>query len=110
MGGTYSYSLGHRINGQYQPLKNLHRKDFAIMADLPTDAKKSRQKETSGHASSGHHGATGQNVLFEDGHYEYMIDSESPSARDNFYLNDAGKDSAGLHVNDAVLVESGKGP
>lgn len=106
MGGNYAYALPYRINGQLQPLKNLHRSKYALMGDHPTS-----EHKTMGHKSTGgRHGEVGQNVLFEDGHCEFKAECEECTRHDHFYLNDDGRDSAGKHSNDAVLVESGKGP
>lgn len=92
MGGSYGYTLGYQDDGEYHPTRNLHRANFAIASDAPSDVLPAHLSEN--------HGRLGQNVLFEDGHVRFTV---SPQPGDDFFLNDAGFVAAGLHVDDAVI-------
>jgi hypothetical protein len=77
------------------PTQNLHRTSFAIMADAPSSQNPSL---------SLNHGGSGQNVLFEDGHVQYLTTCTAHGCQDNIFLNDEGQAEPGLHVHDAVIV------
>jgi hypothetical protein len=100
IGGTYAYALGYRDNGQYRSLKMQSRPSYPLMSDLPANNRNAGQ----------HHGDQGQNILFEDGHVTFVKHCKDECCQDHYFLNDDGQPLAGLHVNDAVLVESGIGP
>jgi len=102
MGGSYGYTLGHLVDEQYRPTKNRQRKNFALVADAPL--------MTSDGLRSFNHGGNGQNVLFEDGHVEYLTQCEVSGCRDKIYLNDQDQPAAGLHENDAVVAGSSARP
>jgi hypothetical protein len=102
MGGSYGYNLGYTENGQYFPTKNLYRPNFAILADAPNLHSPLRQ--------SGNHGGRGQNVLFEDGHVQFLSTTKTPATGDDIFANDAGILSAGLSPDDSVLGASGTAP
>jgi hypothetical protein len=96
MGGSYGYSLGYEEGEQYCSTRNLHRSNFPIAADAPSDSLPNHMSEN--------HGRLGQNVLFEDGHVAFTT-SPRPSdlGGDNFYVNDNGEVAAGVDANDAVI-------
>jgi len=100
MGGSYGYCLGYLENGQYRARKNLHRPQFAVVADAPS--------QRPDHLSL-HHGRTGQNVLFEDGRTNFVV-STRPHNHDDIFLNEEGNVSAGLSVDDSVIVSSDTPP
>ncbi|MBN2292095.1 MAG: DUF1559 domain-containing protein [Pirellulales bacterium] len=102
MGGSYGYTLGHMNNGRYHGTKNLHRENFAIMADAPS-------QDLPSHRSHNHGGNT-QNVLFEDGHVESMPTAELMGLPDNVFTNDNGEVAAGLHPDDSVIGSSPSAP
>jgi hypothetical protein len=103
MGGSYGYNLGYvGENGEYQPTKNLHRKNFAMMADAPVTG--------TDKPYSLNHGGWGQNVLFEDGHVDYLKTCNADGCPDNIFLNDQGRMAAGIHPNDAVIGPSAARP
>jgi hypothetical protein len=56
--------------------------------------------------SSLNHGRKGQNVLFEDGHVEFLQGCNAEGCPDNIFLNDRGQPTAGVHANDAVIGPS----
>ena len=94
MGGSYGYTLGHYQNGEYRGTKNLRRPYFAIMADAPI-------KECTG---SDNHGRRGQNVLFEDGHTEYVTSCELKRTGDHMYFNMKNKVAPGEGADDTVIT------
>ena len=98
MGGSYGYSLGHLQDGEYQHTKNLYRPSFAVMADSPSQACPSHQ--------SCNHGGKGQNVLFEDGHVEFLPTTRPLGLPDDVFTNDDGLVAAGVHPNDSVIGSS----
>ena len=102
LGGSYGYSLGHAVNGRYRPVRNRGRANFALVADAPCN-------ELDGFRSS-NHGGCGQNVLFEDGHVDYMKNCARAGCSDHIFLNDADVMAAGLHPDDAVIGHSWSQP
>jgi hypothetical protein len=101
MGGSYGYSLGYLHNGHYQGTRNLHRASFALAADTP-----STQQQ---HQSQNHAGR-GQNVLFEDGHIQFLRCTQILEGGDDIFVNDDRQVAAGLHLNDAVIAPSDARP
>ena len=97
MGGSYAYGLGYVSGGQYHPARNMHRVRFAIVADAPT---------TAAPFHSTNHKGCGQNVLFEDGHVQYLTTCKAHGCTDHIYTNDRGQVGPGLSLNDAVLGSS----
>jgi hypothetical protein len=107
MGGSYGYHLGYVSNGRVQPMRNLQRPSFALMADAPRH--QPAQQGAMPLPQSFNHGGSGQNVLFEDGHVGYLTTSKAGGA-DDIFLNDRGQVAAGLHRDDAVIANSGANP
>jgi hypothetical protein len=102
MGGSYGYCIGHLERGLLLPTKNLGRNYFAIMADAPSD-------ELADHQSL-NHGGRGQNVLFEDGHVEFVTSSQPAGSSDDIFCNDHRLVAAGIHRDDSVIAGSGTAP
>lgn len=102
MGGSYGYSLGHIKDGVYQHTKNLRRPNFAIMADSPSQTCPTHQ--------SCNHGGNGQNVLFEDGHVEFLPTTRPLGLADDVFTNDDGQVAAGIHPDDSVIGSSPTAP
>ena len=102
MGGSFGYNLGYMAGDAYQTVRNRRRPNFAILADTPSLTLPNRQSEN--------HGGCGQNVLYEDGHVEFLTSCTSAGCRDNIYQNDEGYMAAGSHANDAVLGHSAARP
>jgi hypothetical protein len=102
MGGSYGYSLGHVKDGVYQHTKNLHRPNFAIMADSPSQTCPTHQ--------SCNHGGKGQNVLFEDGHVKFLPTTRPLGLADDVFTNDDGQVAAGIHPDDSVIGSSPTAP
>jgi hypothetical protein len=107
MGGSYGYNLGYVVDGRYQPTKNLQRSTFALMADAPnSESMRGRGPVVPAQLSSLNHGRRGQNVLFEDGHVEFLKKCTADGCPDDIFLNDDGQPTAGVHRNDAVIGPS----
>jgi len=102
MGGSYGYSFGYLQDGVYRFTKNLGREHFALMADVPLIDRSPVQ--------SLNHAGKGQNVLFEDGHVQFVARSRLFDEADDFFANDNGVVSAGMHVNDSVIAPSSAAP
>ena len=102
MGGSYGYCIGYMDNGVLHATKNLGRSNFAIMADAPREERPDRQ--------SADHGGRGQNVLFEDGHVDFLTSSQPSGWSDDIFANDRNQVAAGVHRDDSVIVSSGVAP
>jgi len=100
IGGDYGYGLGYVQRGRYLPRRNQSRAHFALMSDAPAEA---------GDVSLGHHGNSGHNVLFEDGHVRLVTHCRLGDDADHFFQNDWGIVAAGLGPDDAVIARSGVG-
>jgi hypothetical protein len=101
MGGSYGYTLGYLQDGEYRSVRNLGRSNFALMADAPSLDLEGRH--------SNNHGGCGQNVLFEDGHVNYVTNCMQDEA-DHIYLNDDGQLAAGTHEQDSTIGSSHTSP
>jgi hypothetical protein len=99
MGGDFGYAMGYIHNGQLQPVCNTQRSHYPIVSDAPSPAMPGRQ--------SANHGR-GQNVLYEDGHIEFVVDV-TVLVDDPFHNLD-GEVAAGLMCDDAVLGASSDRP
>lgn len=102
MGGSYGYCLGHLEHGVLVPTKNLHRASFALMSDAPSTELPEHQ--------SVNHGGSGQNVLFEDGHVEFVTCSQPCCGTDDIFSNDDHQVAAGVHTADSVIAASDTPP
>jgi hypothetical protein len=100
-GGSFGYSLGYLVNGEYVPLRNLRRPTFAIMADAPGP-------QHQGRLSRNHEGR-GQNVLFEDFHIEFVPEG-CVGDQDDIYVSDRNVVEAGMHRSDSVVGASHSSP
>ena len=101
VGGSYGYSLGHVEDGRYRDVKNEGRASFALMSDAPDPL--------SPEGLGRNHGGQGENVLFEDGHVQFVTTSR-PTGLDDIFSNDDGDIAAGLHRHDSVIVPSATSP
>ncbi len=101
-GGSYGYTMGYIAGGSYRATRNLGRRFFALMADVfdPSEGK----------PQSSNHGGCGQNVLFEDGHVVYLTSCCAEGCCDDFFRNDRGHISAGIHRDDSVIGHSAASP
>jgi hypothetical protein len=100
-GGSYGYNLGFMLDGRYSPVRNQRRPTFAMVADAPGPQRQGRL--------SMHHEGRGQNVLFEDGHIEFVAGGRVLDFDEIFY-SDRGFVEAGQHPDDAVIGNSNSRP
>lgn len=94
--GDFAYCLGYFVGGEFTGPRDNRRPTFPILADLP-------DLQSSGFRSV-NHAARGRNVLFEDGHVQYLIGSMLGNGEDHFFLNAQGQMRAGVHDRDSVLA------
>ena len=99
-GGNYGYNLGYVTNGVYHGIRHRGRANYAVMADAPSLYLVRLQ--------SANHGGYGQNVLFEDGHVQYLVSCQSDC--DDIFLSDRNYVEAGRHIDDAVIAPSAAPP
>lgn len=101
MGGGYGYALGYVEDGKYHAVRNLNRANFAVLADAPSHG-------TSDKCALGslNHGCGGQNVLFEDGHAEFLNRCKLQRQGDELFRNAAGFVGAGIGRDDVVIGAS----
>lgn len=101
----YAYSLGYRDEaGKYHPPGSAPPGNWSqtpIMADRPPPVGIL--------GNSINHGGGGQNVLFADGHVQYLP-SRTLANGDDIFLNRSGKLAAGLDAGDIVLGPSAARP
>ena len=103
MSPCYAYLLGFVEGDRHCAVRNQHSCRKAVMADTPS--------EKNGNLTSANHGGCGQNVLYEDGHVCYQKRSTLPENQfDLIYLNDNGKEAAGVGRDDVVLGRSEVSP
>ena len=102
MGGSYGYTLGYLVNGQYHPTRNLQRPSYVIMADSPNPYAPA--------SGSLNHGGRGQNVLFEDLHFQYIVERDQDGCWDYVYVNRQGEPAAGVDMHDSVVGSSATSP
>jgi hypothetical protein len=102
MGGDYGYNMGYTENGNLVTPSNARRSDYALLADAPSDDQPGRR--------SPNHGGVGQNVLYEDGHAQFLRGQPWPRTIDDPFHNLAGEVAAGLSATDHVLGASGDRP
>lgn len=98
MGGSYGYTLGHIHEGVYRGTRNLRRARFALLSDSPCLHMPQLQ--------SMNHSGQGQNVLFEDGHVQFLDTPAAPGSSDHLFTNDRGRIAPGTHADDSVIVSS----
>ena len=102
MGGDFGYNMGYLDGGELRPARNEYRTHYAIVADAPSDTEPDRRTTN--------HDGRGQNVLFEDGHIEFLKTLPGPKVSDDPFHNRNGIVAAGTDPNDAVLGNSADRP
>lgn len=95
MGGSYGYALGHQSGGEYHA-PQLQGDHSPIASDRPARAHEDLEP-----GNSPNHGRLGQNVLFADGHVQFL--SSPYYGHDNYFRNAAGRIGAGLNEFDACI-------
>jgi hypothetical protein len=102
MGGDYGYNMGYVSDGKLLRACNFRRDQYILVADAPSDYQPGRV--------SANHRGRGQNVLYEDGHVQFLPQLPSPKLLDDPYHNREGWVAAGLDRDDAVLGASADRP
>ncbi|MEX0713356.1 MAG: DUF1559 domain-containing protein [Pirellulales bacterium] len=101
-GGSFGYGLGYiDEDGRYHGHGKHSRGNFPLMADAP-------HEETGG--PSANHGSCGQNILFVDGHVEFLRSCRLSLRDDHIYQNAMGYVGAGIGPDDAVIARSPERP
>ena len=100
--GSYGYNLGVGFDGKYHSPKNQQREYFALVADSPTIHLPDRR--------SMNHGNQGQNVLYEDGHTDFVCGLLEAHYGDHPFLSRRGNVEPGLDLDDAVIGRSDTPP
>jgi hypothetical protein len=95
MGGDYGYNLGYVEAGQLLRPRNLRRSHYIVVADAPSNLQPRR-------VSANHH-PRGQNVLYEDGHVQFLCLALVDGAIDDPFHNREGWIAAGVDQEDTVL-------
>ncbi len=106
VGGHYAYTLGVIEEEQLTPPRFESRSSFAVMADAPMAGISDREDLTKRIG----HGATGINVLFEDGRVRFIPLTSLDSMPDHPLLNHRGDVEAGVNIDDASLAPSWRPP
>jgi prepilin-type processing-associated H-X9-DG protein len=99
--GSYAVRIGYVDADQYYWIREDRDERTPLMSDAP-------DFQMAG-AQSANHGGHGQNVLYSDGHVEFLASSTLPSG-DNLYRNVFGFPAAGRGRNDVVLVSGERTP
>jgi hypothetical protein len=102
MGGDYGYNMGFTRDGQLVRPCNSQRRQYVLVADAPSDLQPGRL--------SANHRGRGQNMLYEDGHVEFIVQLAGPQLADDPFHNREGRVAAGLDSDDAVLGASADRP
>jgi hypothetical protein len=98
MGGDYRSTLGYIENNVYHGTRYLGRPYFAYLSDAPHHEGATRL--------SHNHNRCGQNVLFEDGHVEFLKTCRcTPKGHpDDIFANARNEIAPGVSPDDAVIV------
>lgn len=95
MGGDYGYNLGYVEGGQLVRPRNMRRSHYIVVADAPSNLQPRRV--------SANHRPRGQNVLYEDGHVQFLCLTLVDAWIDDPFHNREGWIAAGVDREDAVL-------
>lgn len=103
MGASFAYRVGFfDKEGNYHQVKFVGSSQAPVMADKPSF-------RVVGFQSANHNGC-GQNVLFQDGHVEFVSFCHKNSSDEHLFLNEDNQHAAGNSELDIVLVRSEAGP
>lgn len=100
MGGSYCFTFGYLSGGRYVGTKNLGRQQFALLSDSPCTMKADFDHNSANHRSRG------QNVLFEDGHVDFLTSTRCnrENGCDDIFANENGVLGPGLNRDDSVIA------
>ncbi len=102
MGGDFGFNMGYTSDGKLLRPTNALRERYVLSGDAPSNSRPRR--------ASGNHAGRGQNVVFEDGHVQFLRELPNTSALDDPFHNREGWVAAGLDRDDAVLGASEDAP
>jgi hypothetical protein len=98
----YRYYVGSANHRDVEPIKDLQRSYCAVIADAPSEQQPNHR--------SLNHGGQGQNVLFEDGHVEFLTLLQSSGSADDSSTNEDHLVAIGVHRNESVVAPGGTTP
>lgn len=93
---VYNYSLGNLRDGKLQAPLMKGRNSYPVASDIVVV--KDGQIAPQGHQDGRF------NILFDDGHVEFISLEDLPSSMKHFFLNDKGQVAAGVDEDDAVIA------
>jgi len=96
LANVYNYNLGMQIEGETQAPIFAGRAMYPIASDVVV--------VENGKLAPRAHADGRFNILFDDGHVEYVRLDELPNFAKQFFLNDRGQVAAGLDEDDAVIA------
>lgn len=105
LSGYYAYTLGYNDGPGISGLRRGVGDNIPVMADCPPESLSALQAG----ANSPNHGGRGQNVLFLDGAVSFRT-TRLVGQNDDIYLNQRGRQEAGLSLSDSVLGPSASSP
>lgn len=93
---VYNYNLGNLRNGKLQAPSMKGRALYPVASDIVVvqDGKISPQGHQDGRF----------NILFDDGHVEFISLEDLPSSMKHYFFNDKGEVAAGVDEDDAVIA------
>lgn len=100
--GSYGYTLGYSDAAGYHPPRNRHRNSHPIVSDAPSLHLAEFQ--------TANHDSTGQNVLFETGHVQFLFHPQLRGQGEQIFLNAHGYIRPGTHPDDVVICNSWLSP
>lgn len=98
LAGSYGMNIGYEQDGELRPVVDRRRPGYALAADEPSDETSCRRTIN--------HSRIGQNVLYEDGHVQFVRTSSCASLPDDPFHNLNREVAPGLGPDDAVITES----
>jgi hypothetical protein len=105
-GGHRAYNVGVVDGQRFESARFQSRASFAVMSDAPQAGFANR--EDVGRLTG--HGGEGINVLFEDGHVQFIAVPTLNAMPDHPLLNNRGRAEAGVNIDDASLAPSWVAP
>jgi len=102
MGGDFGFNMGYTADGKLMRPTNAGRERYVLAGDAPSNSRLRR--------ASGNHAGRGQNVVFEDGHVQFLRELPMTPVLDDPFHNREGWVAAGLGPDDAGLGASEDSP
>lgn len=105
-GGHYAYNLGVRDGDDFRSPRFEQRSGFAVLSDAPLGLRPS----SGGRSRPVGHSGKGLNVLYEDGHVQFISVDSFDNLMDDPWLNHHQNVEAGVTPDDATLGPSWQPP